>query len=313
MKGFMKDLTDKQRKELLTRLVSVILSAIMCVAVGAVSFAWFASNNAANTSGLDVTVSTDSVDILVTRGTRYDPGYDGISGFKTKLGTLNYSLSAVSTSTAPFIAYELVNEFGMRDDGGVMRYFMQPGAYGTVSFYIRPKAGKDNTTVGFRFERGGFANGYENGTPAIIKVENVEINDLLKGHVLFFSERTGATYEDYKYDGLLQDGEFSYDMSLHEKCEEVGKTDCYKLTLYWEWPETFFEITDNISTTSPAVVKKYPQATADYITAHSDYFFKGAYNAGNDDSMSDAYNDGDQAIGDAVNYFVLYVSLISQQ
>lgn len=296
VKTFWKDLTVKQRKELLARLFSVIISGVMIVVIGVVSLAWFATNNTVSQREMQITVSNDAVEILIERTTAYDSGYDGISGLKSALTAANYSLSATNTSSSPLLAYELVNEYSTRIDG-VDRYYLQPGSFGTVTFYIRPKEGKDETIVNFSLERGGFTADYE-------EISNDNVKNLLKGHMLFFTGKT-----DGNYSGLLDTDTFTYDMGAHDKCSKPGKTDCYEVVLYWAWPITYYDIVKNISTTSPAVTKKYPSEMTDYLS-NGAYFFKGTYDENDNDSKSDAYNDGDQTIGDAMDYFVLYMKLL---
>lgn len=326
VKTFWKDLTDKQRKELLTRFISVILSGIILVAVGVASFAWFATNTTVGHTGMQITVSNETVDVLIERTTVYDTGYDGISGLKSKFTASGYSTNATSTGIEPVLAYELENEYVY--DG---KRYMQPGAYGTVTFYLKPKNGYDGV-VTFDFERGGFADGYYDDdddeetppVPTITEIDDTDVLNLLKGHILFFTGRTGATHEDYVYSGLIDGDSFSYDISEHSTCSDEGtiavyngegnrvdtcnKSDCYKIVLYWEWPITYGDIKDYTSTTEPAVTKKYPAELNSYLENNAEYFFVGA-DLASDEAKSNAYNDGDQAIGDAVNYFALYLTL----
>ncbi|MBO4594553.1 MAG: hypothetical protein J5697_02485 [Clostridia bacterium] len=296
MKGFWKELDGKQRKELRTRLFYAVLSGLMLVVFGTISFAWFASNRGVNQSGMDIAISTESIDIVVVRTSYYD-AYDNMTEFKTKLGEAEYSTTENDTDVEPRIAYEMVNESVV--DG--MRY-LQPGSYGTVTFYIRPKANKDNTVVNFVLERGGFSNEYdEHDNLEITEVDSSAVLDLLKGHLLFFTGRTGADYEHFVYTGFLTD-RFSYDMGAHDKCGEVGRTDCYKVVLYWEWPLKYYDITDNIST-------KYPAAVEDYIAANPTFFFGTSEIGDSEEAKSDAFDDGDQTIGDNTDYFVLYIKV----
>lgn len=285
----------------------------MLITVGVASYAWFSTDSRVGQSGTEITVSSGIIDFVIVRdldpeyekvdGETGDPLYEGVTGengLQAKLSQMNFSLTATDTIAAPKLAYELYNEYlfdGLRN--------MQPGAYGTVTFYIRPKPDKDGETVTFSIERGCFANVIEDGDPVVTEVTNANVINLLRGHVLFFSERTGVGYANYVYDGLI-DNTFEYDMSAHSKSTDPGKTDCYKVVLYWEWPEIYADIVNNISTESPAVTRRFPSELGTYLS-NGQYFFKGAYS---DDleSKSDAYNDGDQAIGDAADYFVLYIT-----
>lgn len=306
MKIFGKEVTGKEKKELIARFVSVVLSGVLLLTLGIVSFAWFAVNSSASQSGMKITLTTDVADILIERTSEYDVGYDGIVGsgkLKETVSGEGYSLTETDTGTAATLAYELVNEYVY--DG---KRYMLPGAYGTMTFYIRPKAGHDGESVSFRLERGGYADVYEDETLVIERVTSEKVMELLKGHVLFFMERTGNDRANFVYGGLVGDDGFTYDMREHTKCEEVGKTDCYKVVLYWEWPLTYYEICENISTTTPAVTKKYPEEMGTYLSENGTYFFSNIV-AEDDEKKSDAYNDGDQTIGDNIDYFVVFLSL----
>ena len=298
-----KELTAQQKKQLLWRLVSVVLSGIMFVAVGVVSFAWFASNERTNQSDMQVVLTTDAIDILIERTSEFDSGYDGITGangLKSVLSGADYSLNAVDTAVSSCLAYELVNEFSMRDDYGNLKYYLQPGSYGTVTFYIRPKRNYDNITLDFILHLGGYYNGYDQETPVVLEMEDDLVKDLLKGHILFFS-----SYSAGVYGGFIGSG-FSYDMSQHYKCQEVGKTDCYKIELFWEWPEKYYDIVDNLA---PSGTGKYPAALGTYLSQHGEYFFNGLVDENDESTKSDAYDDADQAIGDAVDYFTVFFTI----
>ena len=68
-----------------------------------------------------------------------------------------------------------------------------------------------------------------------------------------------------------------------------------------------YDIAENISTTSPAETKKYPAEVGPYLSTHKEYFFATVPNSNKADVLSDAYNDGDQTIGDGANCLVLYI------
>lgn len=306
MKIFGKTVTGKEKKALIAQILAVVLGGVFLVMVGVLSFAWFASNTSVNQNGMDISVHGEDADVLVERATEYDTGYDGIvgsAGLKAGLAAAGYSTSYSDTTDSSLLAYELITEYVFEG-----KKYMMPGAYGKMTFYLRPKTGRDGSTIRFKLDLGGYVNGFDGDDPVVLPVTSDRVKTLLKGHVLFFTDRTGADYSHFKYTGLIDNGTFSYDMSQHSKCGEVGKTDCYKITLYWEWPVTFYDIAYNISTMSPAVEKKYPPETSAYLTDHPDYFFPIGVED-DDGSKSDAYNDGDQTIGDGMDYFVAYLSM----
>lgn len=278
------------------------------------SLGWFSSNSQTLATGLQVVVSTESYQLLIDRSVvRYnealtdeegDPVYPGIGDLKTKMESDGYDFTETSTADAPFLAFELTNEY-MDSEGG---YSLIPGSYGTLTFYLRPREGADNTTVLLSLLVGGYENTYdlEDNLEIVPATDETALN-MLKGHILFFTGRTGERHSDYQYRGLISEGTFSYDMREHDKCLEVGKTDCYEITLYWEWPLTYEEILYNTGTVSPAVTKKYPPELTGYVTSHPEYFFASNEDSEILDRLVDGYNDGDQAIGDNVHYIAVSI------
>lgn len=298
---------SKVKSEQLGRLGMIVVTGILLVLVSICSFAWFSNSRTSGGNGLGVVVSTQNFELLVERTARYESGYPIITstdGVKDTLLDEEYDFTEVATGDSPRLAYELVNEYEYES-----KYNLMPGAYGTLTFYLRPLGGVTNLNVAFKLAIGGFVTTYdeqgENATFGRIAEDSVVLS-LLRGHILFFESRTGSTIEDYVYGGLIEDGTFSYDTSTHSLCDEVGRTDCYKITLYWEWPITYIDITDNISTAS--VTRRFPAAMADYLEDHGEYFFLQQVSGSDVNEMSDAYNDADQAIGTGAQSIVVTVT-----
>lgn len=312
MKLFGKHVSKKEKRELFTQLLAVVLSGIFAITLGVVSFAWFSLNSSVEQSGMEVVVSSETVDLLIERNTSvYDSGYDGIvgdGGLKSVLLGESYSLSYTDTADHALLAYELVVAEATYEN----KKYLVPGAYGTMTFYIRPKAGHDGEDVFLNMAFSGYADVFEEGAEnaTIQEVTKPSVRNLLKGHILFFTGRTGATYADFAYTGLITGGGFHYDMSQHSTCQDPGKEGLYEITLYWEWPITYYAIHDDLSTESPAVTRKYPVEVGTYMTANPTYFYPPSVSPTTDEEKSDAYNDGDQLIGDNVNYFVVRFGVI---
>ena len=308
MKIFGKKLSGKEQKMLILRLIFILLSGALLLFFSFYSFAWFSNNSGVTSTGMHLVVSTDTYDVLVERGTTYDSGHDYITGdgkLKSLLANAGYSLTHSSTADSTSIAYELVNEYSF--DG---HYYLMPGAHGTVSFYIRPKVANSNVTARFSLNLSGYKSVItpgENDTvvETMSAVTSESVLNMLKGHILFFTERTTVNGQ-FQYDGLIDDGTFAYNSSGKSKSTDPGKTDCYKVTLYWEWPITYDSITDNIST--PSVTKKYPEELEDYLNDHREYFFAVSVSGNKQEEMIDAYNDGDQTIGDGMVALVAYIN-----
>ena len=309
MKLFGKEITKKQRRELLMQLLAVVLSGIFAITLGVVSFAWFSMNRSLEQSGMQVVVSSETVELLIDRTDEYDTGYEGITGeagLKATLAAENFSLSATDTRYSALLAYELI----VAEETYENKRYLVPGAYGTMTFYIRPRTGHDGEIIHLMLSFDGYADFYEEGEedPTIQRVTKESVNNLLKGHILFFEGRTGATQNAFIYTGQITGSGFDYDMSQHSKCDEVGKTDCYEITLYWEWPITYYTIHDGLSTLS--TTKKFPVETGTYVEENPRYYFPPSVSPTTDEEKSDAYNDGDQLIGDNVDYFVVRIGVM---
>ena len=298
------------------QLVSVILTGIFATTLAVVSFAWFSSNRYVRQSGMSVVISNETVDLLVERASRYESGYDGIADFKTALTADGYAFNVSDTSTQNLSpSNHLGQEMVVAAPTFQNMYYLMPGAYGTLTFYVRPKPGKDLSTIRIRLTPGGYKNEVDENTDetVVTKVTSTRILNLLKGHILFFQDRTYVTqntFDNYIYSDLITDDGFLYEMRGDAyKCDEQGKTDCYKIVLYWEWPMTFADIEDNISTTSPAETKRFPAELRTYVSANSSYFFPFSVSETDESGKSDAYNDGDQTIGDGVSFYVAYLAV----
>ena len=291
------------KSDIFGRLGAMLIAAILLTLCGVCSFAWFSQNRRVDESGLQISVHTSDYDLLIERTTRYDAGYDVITGTghtKDSLIADYFSLTDTSSRTSPALAYELVNEYRYEN-----KYDMRPGSYGTLTFYLRPLT---NTPLSIHFSLGlgGYVITYDNeNNESFDAVDSTVVLDLLKGHILFFTERTGADFEHYVYDGLIDDGTFTYNTSDNVLCSDVGKTDCYKIVLYWEWPITYYDIVDELST--DVITRRFPEETTDYLE-NTEYFFLSVPDGANLTQMSDAYNDADQAIGTGVDCIVAYVS-----
>ena len=300
-----KDKTVKSvKKEILKRLAVLIAAGVFVVFFSGISFGWFAFNKRTTSQPAQIGISMDGYDIVINRTTEFDAGYNYIAGTgeaKDLIAADGYSISATDTADEAKIAFEMVNEFVY--DGH--RYLM-PGAYGTVTFYLRPAAGTSGVYASFELSFGAYVLIYEDEDPVMVEVDSERILNMMKGHILFFTDRTGVGYENYKYSGLIDDGTFDFDSAGKATCGELGKEDCYKVTLYWEWAVTYADIVENTSDSEPQN-KKFPEELTDYMNDNADYFFADTSDLTDYDKLADSYNDGDQLIGSGADCLVLYI------
>ncbi|MBO4283802.1 MAG: hypothetical protein J5958_04160 [Clostridia bacterium] len=298
----------------------LIVVGVVFTAVFHPSLGWFSAGKGILTTGMQVVTSTDDCDILIERTTEYDKTkgappierYAGVGALKTYFTSDGFDATTeTTTANAPRLAFELVNELEREEfdeyvGGQIATRYLLPGAYGTLTFYLRPFPGVDRVVRTFTLSLMGLYAVEDNGNYTIHEVTSESTLDLLTGHILFFTERTGATHEEYKYDGFVP-GSFVYDSAEHELCEEVGKTDCYKITLYWEWPETYLDISRKMSTAE--ITRKYPMALDSYITANARCFFAINQASVDETERSEGYDDGDQKIGSQVDYISVLIEM----
>ena len=300
----------------------LVVVGVVLVAVLHPSLGWFSKTENLTVGGMTLVTSTDDCDLLIDRGTEYDrmkgnnaplnaiPLYYGISMLKTHLGSGGFDLSPLVTSTAtsPNLAFELENElvrseFDEDVNGSVNTRYLMPGAYGKLTFYIRPFDGVDRVVKTFSVSLMGYSlvevwdAENERMVEQIQDVSSQSTLDLLRGHVLFFTGRTGATHDLFQYTGLV-DGSFVYDTAEHEVYD--AENNIYKVTLFWEWPETYLDISRKTST--ELVTDKYPIELADYVADNTECFFAINQTSEEERELSEGYDDGDQKIGNQVHY-----------
>lgn len=309
------------KKDLVSRVITlallflVLLFAVIYIISLNLSLGWFSKSSQVTGENMEIAVSADKYDILVERTNEYEtllegdvPKYADVPNFKNQLITedYGYSFTASSTASVTGLAYELVNE-ETYSESGVDYRFLMPGSYGTMTFYLRPKVAED-IIVNFRLSIGCFEKVYDDGDYVFSKVENPVVLNLLKGHILLFKERRGADAESYKYNGIMSDGRFSYNTAQNVLCNEVGKTDCYKITVFWEWPSLYYDLVDDISETRWE--KRYPPELGTFIEQNRACFFASNQSSNDAEELNDGYNDGDQTIGEHAS--VVTVSMQSE-
>lgn len=309
-----------EKRNLVARAVTLaliffaLLFAVLYIISLSSSLGWFADMLRTSATGMSVAVASDDYTLLVERTNEFDslllggaPKYEDVPALKTKLAAApyNFDFAETSTASASALALELVNETVYTEDGVSYRYLM-PGSCGTMTFYLRPNSAGD-VVANLQLDLSCFFNEYVNDTLVLSEETDPAVINLLRGHILFFTGRTGNDQSDYKYNGLMDTGAFTYDTSEHVLCSDPGKTDCYKIELYWVWPMTYQDIADN--TGAAAFDGIYPPELADFVNDSPECFFATNAGSSNIDELNDGYNDGDQTIGEHANSLVAYISI----
>ena len=312
------NITKNEKRDLISRVVTlsllfiVLLFAVMYVISLNSSLGWFSSGGTLRSEGMQVAIATETYDILVDRTHEYDTlisenelKYDDMDVFESTItaSEYGYDLTATSLRLSNGLAFELQNEVAYHD-AGVEYRFLMPGACGSMTFYLRP-LNDEPLTVNFTLDIDYFKKVYENGSVTVRQESDPYVEDLLKGHLLMFTERRGNSPDNYQYNGLLDTGSFTYNTADHSKCTKPGYTDCYEITIYWEWPPLYSELANNISDTAWGA--KYPAALATYIDQHRSYFFAGNLSTNDLEDLIDEYNDADQTIGEHANFVTVII------
>ena len=299
----------KSKKELISSLVLIIFIGLVLVfALWSANrtVAWFASHDKVSATGMQVVMQGDTYDILIKRdaneyertpfGNNVYPGVSRIKAALTEKG-LSSVPEDISVNEAGSLAYELVNEFEFDHE-----YYLRPDSYGHLTFYIRPVSSGDHLTIDFGVDIGA----YVEGTTSMSPVTNALVNNLLQGHILVFEDRTGSTRENFIYSGLITDV-FSFDSDDYTLIDDGDYAGCYEVTLYWEWPLSYWEILENIN---DGTTGRFPAELTDYIAAHKNYFFAINQNSTEIEELSDGYDDGDQNIGNKCDYLVVFLTTL---
>jgi len=313
MKNFLVNLSKKHKELLSSLLLALVTGIVLLVALFGINktVAWFASNKEVDADGLAVAVKGPKYDILIERNyTEFDRVtgggnaiYDGIPDLRNQLTSEGYSSVStdLSVNSAGLLAYNLVNLSKSFDED---LYYIMPGAYGYLVFYVKPVNPEEDLLIEFEID----IEGYYRGDTGMRKVNDQEVKDLLKGHLYFFEDRAGEDNEreNHVYSGLLE-GTYIFDSTEHTLITEDGPLKgCYKVKLYWEWPMTYAEIHAQLSDNENT--RKYPAEMNTFINTHRSYVFADHLDSDDVNELSDGYDDGDQTIGNNCEYLVVFVT-----
>ena len=302
----------KSNKEIVSSLLLVFVTCVVLIlALFCVNrtTAWFANNRTVDGTAMQVVMRGERFDILVSRDSvEFDrrlyssPIYPGIAELKNTLNAEGYSTTAgdVSANTSGPLAFEMINEYMFDNE-----YYLMPDSYGTITFYIKPTTPvvdpEDNFVVDFTVNLAGYV---ETNTDPV-RVTNERVHNLLNGHILLFEEREGTTRSTFKYRDLIL-GSFSYDTSEHSPItSEDYLNGCYEVTIYWDWPLSYYEILEFMSTSSTE--SRYPLELETYINDHRDYFFATNTDSTEVELLTDGYDDGDQTIGSYCDFLTVFI------
>ena len=171
-----------------------------------------------------------------------------------------------------------------------------PGTYGTAKLYIIPHDADADLTVDLSFNVYGLVQKVdteyirideaENDLPEYEKLRRAD--DLLNGHILFFTEK------DDGYSGLLKDGRMTYNKAEHRG--DLNSNGEYEVTVYWIWAEYFEQLTN--MNAEGAVIRDAAESetVTEYIDSRPDEFFFKGEGESVSNVPSDQYNNADLLI-----------------
>ena len=313
----------KLNKQLFKSICMLTITGIMFLGTAflylSITFGWLAGKHEVEGGGMQVIAESDKYEIYIDKTTVYDNEniYEGITNFKGELTTLGKRFNEtdpVSLYTDAGLALELVNESRYENT-----YFLVPGSHGYFILYIKPKA-EGNFIVELDISLSGYKKGYRtetvNGnsvtTPYVYIPDETDESyakalKMLKGHILFFGGRNATTVNGevniISFSDFLEN-HISYNTQGKSKVTKYGEQ-YYELKVYWEWPLLYSDMIEDLQNTDANYTHKYPSTLETYINAHKDYFFANNETSTDEAELSDAYNDGDQLIGDNIHFLVV--------
>lgn len=248
----------------------VVMAAAVVIFVATV--AWFANNREVQANNMAIQMAGSPYELAVLKS---DGTVTGVRG-KWNLADQELlpdgqeftfedtSITYYTTENKSSICWSVNPNSHVDNLEGYNASGLEPGARGSLTFYILPKVTGESLKVKLRFDVIGHM---EDGTPISDAVEKgvnltgVSINDeelkdvseaqkLLKGHILLFAgyNQTNATYEKWISEDAnawnLSSEEDKVSLTLQSdgsllwSAEEVQQK-AYPITIYWIWPEEF--------------------------------------------------------------------------
>ena len=285
------------------------------------TFGWFAHYLSVSATNANIVFNGDQFDIAITDDltTMYTAESDArIANYL--INSDHYDKIAQTAGPDTGLFYFL---------SGITDGEISPGSKGDLLFYIIPKDDAI-TSLTVTLNLTGVT-----GTTTLSHTTDADALDLLKGHVLFYFDRTtvnpNAVTPYYTYENRV-DGSFEYVLADHSsETIQINGRPAYPVHLYWVWPSTFAQMA--LSEGDPnlhghAIFEDLTGTTDEIdnihalMSDHPEYFFHsndpakdGAYytalftafetnfTVDRFAELSEGYNNGDQKIGEEVQYF----------
>lgn len=289
------EISDKeywqQERQKVIRDLLLFFVALIIVAIGVGTAAWFASNKEVSGNNMVVAPQDGMFELRVEDVASDNVGAD-VYG---KAAEGNYA-SGLKDGALSAGAYETNGEntaIKWRLTGAYDGKSLEPGTEGKLTFYVVPKT---DGALSIRFKI--YTKGYtadqteENGiytVNSIAEISNangatadqIAAAGYLNGHILFFEHRETVTLNGkdvYNYKDLCDTEGFTVDIGALAG-GSVIKGEPVKVDLYWIWPNTFGQMVlsaaDNGGLTSVTTDENTLSDIRDYAITQAGSIFKG--------------------------------------
>lgn len=297
-----------------------MLSAAVVIIV--MTIAWFMSNNKVGASGTNINANNSERYIIASAGNRQKAEQDNYK--ENGENILSDSEGSEYTNYYDTLTGETVT---LQEDKKLTLYngtvwhlqdhdTMHPGARGVLEFYVIPQV-ENLQELTFSFDVAAYKAVNDVNNPVSL-VEDEVINQLLEGHILFFTNLDDSD----GYSGWIGTNEKK--ITVKDKNGTLQKNLPYKVSIYWIWPRKYRNFIyhqksmqgDLFATES----EDYKQLISFINKNQAKFFYNNSEEMKGittDINMSDDeyvlgtsyYNIADEYIGTNVNYIYLEINL----
>lgn len=216
-----------KKSNLIVRIICTSVTFILLL-ISFITFGWFVNSNFSETTSVELSSNTEMYE-LASKGIagKYDCYLNTTNGTEIRIkNTKDEELTLISTNGQP-IKWVMNSESNIGNDS--LSNGIKPGSFGKLTFYVIAKQ-SGSLKISFSLETILYNSEIENINNRTINptdciISEKDINDFVKGHILFF--------EDYNATTKIYSGRIS-DKFYFSK--DVLKDTAYPIDIYWVWP-----------------------------------------------------------------------------
>ena len=292
---------------------SSVFAFAALIAIIVLAIAWFASNNRVS-AGISSISAKSLPYYIATKKTETDDNL--LSNLKDLLNnkfaavkgtTLEIENDMYYISNGETIRLQVSADNNLNNEAGNAMEGIAPGTSGKLTFYVIPRE-KGYKEFSFQMNFAAYKKG-ENTDSDIQEINNDQIKNLLKGHILFFRNYS----EDVGYTDRIENGG---KFNITSGDQEFPPEQAIPITIYWVWPEYFqsfmssgelFKAGSTDIGTFEEDMKEHPEKYfANYAPdkIDSNWNFE-SLNADHFTYLTECYNTADFQIGSNLDYFYI--------